>query len=54
MFAPHAAVVRSQHTQHAEWDLDKIENTFNGPMRGERACIRASEYILFEILDLRQ
>ena len=40
------------YAQHAEWILNEIENTFNGYLRrGERACIRGSEYTLFEILD---
>ena len=39
-------------SQHAEWDLNKIEKKLSvGLAWGERACIRSSEYILFKILD---
>ncbi len=38
-------------TQHAQWTFEKIGNTFNGPLQFEKACIRSSEYILYEILD---
>ena len=44
-------IISYNKTQHAEWDLNKIEKTFNGISQGERAHIRGSEYILFEILD---
>ena len=37
--------------QHAEWDLNKIEKTFNRTFADERACIKGSECILFEIAD---
>ena len=32
-------------------DLNEIWNTFNGPLQGERACIRVSDCPLFKILD---
>ena len=37
--------------QHAEWDLNRIEKLSTEPSQGEGACIRGSEYILFEIID---
>ena len=39
------------YIQHVEMILSKIINTFNGPLQGERACIKDLEYILLEILD---
>ena len=38
------------YPQHAQWTLNKIENTTGLP-QDERVCFRGSEYILFEILD---
>ena len=37
--------------QQARWTLNRIEKILTGPSLGERACIRGSENILFEILD---
>ena len=33
-------------------ELYKIENTFDGPLKDEKAFIRGSEYILLEILEM--
>ena len=37
--------------QHAKWILKKLKLLSTEPSRDERACIKGSEYILFEILD---
>ena len=38
-------------SQHAEWDLNKIEKLLTGRLWSGSGCIRGSEYVLFEILD---
>ena len=38
-------------SQHVDWTLNEIQKRLMGPSRGERACFRGSEYILFKILD---
>ena len=37
--------------QQAAWDLNEMNKLSMGPLQGERLFFRASEYILFEILD---
>ena len=42
----------SGFSQYAERTLNKIEDSFNGALKGERACIRGEEYILLKIRDV--
>ena len=44
----------SKYSTVSEMMLNKIANTFNESLHGEKACFRGSEYILHEILDLRR
>ena len=43
--------IKTYSAQQAEWDLMKLKKLLTGPTLGERAFIRGSECILFEILD---
>jgi len=38
-------------TQYDEKAYDKIEKLSTRLLKGERACIRGSKYVLFEFLD---